>query len=346
MTTFVILNWNRAALTITAVENLLLREPGLYGVIIVDNGSREDERDKLVEYAKKNGWVVIGEEIIRENDKVNLIENGQHSRILLLANENYGYAKGNNLGLKLAKKLGYEWAVVMNNDIIIETPVFEKLLCVVNKNKDQRIAVIGPKIVAKLGSQGPFEDYNLYLLFFLPILFPLLWPVELIRFVRRKYVISKHGVYYPYWISGCYMLLNLNAMEEVGWFDEKTFLYAEELILSSKLFRKGYKVAYTDKVYVKHLHEASTSTLFNHRKRLKIMKEANLYYLKEYKKYGPIKLFLANIGMSYLNGLVAITFPILLPVAVKFREVISHAQRYYFGRRIRNKALSNDSGNE
>lgn len=341
MLCFIILNWNKSKLTISTVNNILAVEHGRYGIIVVDNASDYAERDMLVTYAKGNGWTVLKEEIF-EDGKAYGVENMacDDHRILLLANDNYGYAKGNNMGLKLARKLGYKWGVVMNNDVILEIPVLETLLK--SATFDSKIAMIGPRIVGRHGErQSPgFDRPSLYDMFFLPILYPVLYPIERIRRLilgKTFSNVSRSEVYFPYTLQGSFMLLELGILENVGWFDENTFLYAEEIILSEKLFRNDYKVAYVDKVYVRHLHGVTTQTLG--RRRVQRILESTLYYFRVYRNYGSIRLFLVKAGVLYINY-------VLDPVLRKIKRGLLYAQRHNLSRRFRNKALPNDDGDK
>lgn len=292
---FVVLNWNKSDMSIDCVENVRKVEGDEHGIIVVDNNSDPIERGKIVTYAAENGWRILNEdEVVRSNNLSN--QSTEFRNILLLANKNYGYARGNNLGLKLARSLGYKWAVVMNNDVILEKPLLKILFDLVHK--DDKIAVIGPKVIGPDGKrQGPYQKPGIYDYFLYPVLYPILYPYEKIRarmFIRK---LQNSEITYPYWLTGCFMLMNLDVLNKVGWFDENTFLYAEEIILSEKLYKAGYKVAYTDKVHVKHLREASTSALGKKRKLIQL--ESDLYYFREYRGYGKIRLSLVRIGIIY-----------------------------------------------
>lgn len=303
---FVILNWNRAQMTIQAVKNVESNEVGDFAIVVVDNGSEIDERRKLIEFARENDW-----QIMSEGDQCYKI----CKRILLLAKDNYGYAKGNNIGLKLAESMGFSWAIVMNNDVILEKPVLSTLLELANS--DPQIAIIGPKIVGTDGKkQGPFKKPGLYDRVFYPLFYPILYPLRRIAVhlkVRRSTSKTCAKVLYPYRVMGCFFLLDLNAMERVGWFDENTFLYGEELILSEKLLSSGYKIAYTEEVYVKHMHEATT-TQFGE-KRAFMQLESELYYFQKYRGYGKVRLTLVKFGFFY-------SYFVLVPVLEFFKNLL------------------------
>lgn len=60
------------------------------------------------------------------------------------------------------------------------------------------------------------------------------------------------------WVSGSCMLVRRAALEQVGLFDESFFLYAEELDLTTRLRRAGWRILFTPAVEV--LHEGGVST--------------------------------------------------------------------------------------
>jgi len=300
---FVILNWNKSDMTIQAIKNIENVEHGEYGIIVVDNNSEAIEREKLMDFASSNNWQIIDEGNYNVNNK---------KRILLLSKENYGYAKGNNLGLKLAKSIGYEWAVVMNNDVIVEKPVINILLEI--GKADQKMAIVGPKILDLEGKrQGPFEREGIYTYFFYQIFFPILYPFEKIRIKLREKKNSKVPFVLAYYVMGCFMLVNLSIMEELEWFDEHTFLYAEELILAEKIRKKGYIVAYTENAYVRHIHGASTSEIKDQRVSIKL--SSILYYYKNYRGYGKMRLALIKSGFYWSNF-------VINPLAAKIKKII------------------------
>jgi len=294
----IILNWNRSDLTISLVKNISNVENEVaLRFIVVDNASSSEHRNTLIEFANINDWSIATETELQDS----CLKTNQH--ILLLLDKNYGYAKGNNFGLKLAQKLGYKYALISNNDVVVEKPVLKRLILAFNELES--IAVVGPRVYRPNGErQGPYSKLNLYHYFFYPVFIPILWPMKkLVKKILSKKSISKKDegtTRYCYSLVGCFMLMDLDVIEKVGWFDENTFLYAEEDILAEKLERVGYKMAYVDSVYIKHMHGQSTQNLGN-KSRLLHQLNANLYYFRRYRGYGPIKLALVKAGFIYSN---------------------------------------------
>jgi len=308
----IILNWNRSDLTISLVKNISNVENEVaLRFIVVDNASSSEHRNTLIEFANVNDWSIATETELQDS----CLKTNQH--ILLLLDKNYGYAKGNNFGLKLAQKLGYKYALISNNDVVVEKPVLKRLILAFNELES--IAVVGPRVYLPNGErQGPYSKLNLYHNFFDPVFIPILWPMKkLVKKILSKKSISKKDegtTRYCYSLVGCFMLMDLDVIEKVGWFDENTFLYAEEDILAEKLERVGYKMAYVDSVYIKHMHGQSTQKLGN-KSRLLQQLNADLYYFRRYRGYGPIKLALVKAGFIYSNFF-------LYPVVSKIKEFI------------------------
>lgn len=294
---FVILNWNQFDITKKAIESVLEFECVKhrdYGIIVVDNGSQDLDREQLIEFFEKNEWIVINE------DEVAVTEISVGHHVLILNKSNYGYAKGNNIGLKFARKTGYQFAVIMNNDVILKEPVVDELLLVMGKN--EKIAVVGPKVMGPDGKlQGPFRRPGIYEEFFYQVFYPFLYGLEKYKRRRERQImeaaISKNGYAIVYRLMGCFMLVRLDIIEKVNWFDENTFLYAEELILAEKLLTLGYNTAYTSRVYVFHMHEISANRLGRNRKLIRL--SSDLYYYRKYRNFSSIKLFAVYIGRLY-----------------------------------------------
>ncbi|MEM5872106.1 MAG: glycosyltransferase family 2 protein [Candidatus Aenigmatarchaeota archaeon] len=293
-TAVVILNWNKSDLTINFVRQLKLVEKNI-DIIVIDNGSNQEEREKIHKFAEINNYRIFAESDLEKIREILDFPKGQD--ILILLDHNYGYAKGNNFGLKFAYRLGYKYALIANNDIEINSPVLEKMLRIFQK--DNKIAVVGPKVIGIMGeTQGHFIRPGIFDYVLVPIFFPVLifFLGVYIKIFRKLNKIDDYEI--AYGLSGCFMLVRLDAMNEVGYFDERTFLYAEELILSEKLLSKGYKIVHYPEVSVKHLHGQSTKML-GEKKRYFMMVDADLFYLKEYRNYSKIKLGLVKFAKTF-----------------------------------------------
>lgn len=101
MTAIIILNWNGADDTLACLESLAAAD-GDFVVYVVDNGSADDSVVRI------QSW-------IDEHDTMDV-------RLVSL-DKNYGFAKGNNMGLKIARELAPDNYLLLNNDTEV-TPDF------------------------------------------------------------------------------------------------------------------------------------------------------------------------------------------------------------------------------
>ena len=201
--------------------------------------------------------------------------------------ENLGYAKGNNFGVRFLNSIGkYAYFLFSNDDIEISQANTLEILA--NRMaEDERIGAIGPRVIGLDGhDQSPHDTYvSPYRM--------IGW--KLFPFLRRK---NKHNDQsdllkpmsrFTYWVQGSFMLVNANVFNEVGMFDENTFLYYEEPILAEKLAKAGKAMYFDSDVEVVHYEGGSTK---RNKKRENIEMESRIYYLRQYKHTNKIVLFL------------------------------------------------------
>lgn len=222
-------------------------------IVVVDNKSTDDSLKYLKKY---------------ENNKIKIIE----------AEENKGYAAGLNIGAKeVIKKLKNCNIIFSNSDVIINKEEdLEKLSKDIGKHS---IAVVGPTIV---------ENRSLNRGWMLPtIKDEIKFNLPLVSRKYRKEILydDEHynedlsivGV-----VSGCFFCVSGKVLEEVDYFDEATFLYYEEQILSKKLEEKDYQVAVDNNVVIIHNHSVTIDKNINKVNKYKELKKSQRYFVKEY----------------------------------------------------------------
>jgi GT2 family glycosyltransferase len=110
----VIVNWERPADTIECIDSVLRSNVSEMQVLVVDNGSRDDSREK----------------ISRRFPQITLVSLPQ----------NLGFAGGYNEGIKHALRTGASHIFILNNDTVIEPETISRLM-------DSPWDVVVPKIV-------------------------------------------------------------------------------------------------------------------------------------------------------------------------------------------------------
>lgn len=205
---------------------------------------------------------------------------------LLISERNGGYAAGNNIGLRYAFNLGYDYAWILNNDILIsDKDIISKLLCVFEK--DDNIAVVNPDIYSSDGhlynrdSKRPsFFDYT----------------IGAYSYKRKGRDIKDLGGYgIVYRPQGCCMMVDLVKLNEVGFLDENTFLYFEENILAEKLQYRNYACACCLSAGIVHNHSKTVKSNLDKKKIRKINNNSFVYYLKNYRSFNYLQIFICKL---------------------------------------------------
>jgi GT2 family glycosyltransferase len=281
-TLVIILNWNNSKLSVDLAESIMRIEyEERPTVLIIDNNSKENEKTILRDYARIKGFDEIPE---KQSDDYQIT-----GHAILLLNDNYGYAKGNNFGLKLAETNGFQYVLISNNDIELREPVLGELIKLLDSSENN--ALVGPKIIDRYGTQeGPFKRPGMFFQFWYLLFYPILLPISKILGISIR-----TNTKYPYRLPGSFLLFKTNYISDIGFFDENTFLYAEELIIAEKFKNRGYKTVFYPEVCVTHYHEASTKKI-DRKKRFEYHLRSDLYYFSKYRHYSKTKLALINVA--------------------------------------------------
>jgi len=123
----IILNWNGTNDTIACLKSLKENKYANYKIIIVDNGSDPESISGLIHWCENNFSQIVfydknqAESGGKDEDE-KLLENTKSSDRLVFVknNENLGFAAGNNVALRYIQKRNSEYAMLLNNDTIVE----------------------------------------------------------------------------------------------------------------------------------------------------------------------------------------------------------------------------------
>ena len=226
----IILNYNSSADCHKCIGFLKQQQGVEAEIVVVDNCSRENERKAVESFCNENGCTFIAN------------------------NENRGYNAGNNVGLRYAAKKGYEYALIANPDM--EFPQEDYLLRLAEMmQSDEEIVVCGSDIIGADGiHQSPMgKDGNWRSSFG--------WIKDILHRKQKNeaydFIDNHKESHYCHKISGCCLMLRMSFIKEIGFFDEKVFLYCEEAILSRQVEIAGKKMYYLATAQAVHRHVKS-----------------------------------------------------------------------------------------
>lgn len=275
----IILNYNDYKTT-SKLINYIKDYSEVYKVVVVDNRSTDGSFEKLKKYRDK---------------KVHVIESV----------ENKGYAYGNNVGIKYAiEKFNPKFITIANPDVIFENSTLMKMKSFLRQNLD--VAAVNTKIKNITGQYEPGgtniptvkEDFKSMFL--------------LSEIFRKKEIIDLSKEYTDYQILfGCFFMIRAEVIEQIGMFDERTFLFGEERILGYKIKSIGMRQVTLNNLECIHEHSKSInkniSSLVN---KYKILYDSRLVYYKEYLNINKLSLYIfyilrsMSLGEKYICGLV------------------------------------------
>ena len=174
---------------------------------------------------------------------------GQHV-VLVVPKLNLGYGRGVNRGVAAAPVRRY--LLVSNPDVVVHAGAVAAMVAFLDEHPN--VAIVGPQIVRPDGSIYPSQRVfpNFWLAGLHALLAPL-WPGN--PFTRRYRSPRKDGS--VDWVSGAFFLARRDLFEEVGGFDERYFMFAEDMALCWQMRAHGYDVAATPDALVTHIEGVS-----------------------------------------------------------------------------------------
>lgn len=299
MYSLILVDYNALEPTISYIDacKKALGKTGASHIVIIENGNIPNATAKLAEkYGPAETLQVSG--ISQALYRFCLDE---QEIIYCDSGDNLGYAKGNNLGAKIAKNL---WAdpyyIISNNDLVFENE-FDLDKANALFDSDPQIGIIGPQVMTPEGaSQSPHKWINAYrrLVIFIQLCsLGNILPKKLYRKLKGWLCedLCVDAVTGPCgWVSGCFMILRASAFHEAGMFDPYTFLYAEEPILARRMERAGYSVWFCRELAVIHNHAQTTKNALSRLKILDLDFHAMCYYYKTYTSASKLVLLLAK----------------------------------------------------
>lgn len=234
----IILNYNTKKLLRQCLESLVLsikNQALKIEIIVVDNGST----DESAEMVKKT-----------------IIHNTKYNMHLIENQNNLGYAKGNNVGLKEA---GGEYVLFLNSDTEIFSGALEKAIDFMKKNPN--VGALTPKTLLVSGKIDPDCHRG----------FPTPWAsITYLLGLEKLFPKSRFfGQYHKFYLNleknheidsgaGAFMMIRREIIENVGKWDESYFFYGEDLDYYYRIKQAGYKVMFYAKPLLSHYKGASS----------------------------------------------------------------------------------------
>jgi GT2 family glycosyltransferase len=177
--------------------------------------------------------------------------------VMLIANkDNVGFSRANNQAIRISKG---EYVLILNPDTVVEEDTFAKCISFMDSHKD--CGALGVKMIdgsgkflkeSKRGFPSPWTSFCK--MSGLTSLFP----------HSKKYAnyymghLSEDEVNEVDILAGAYMMMRKECLDKVGLLDEDYFMYGEDIDLSYRITKGGYKNYYFPKARIIHYKGEST----------------------------------------------------------------------------------------
>jgi GT2 family glycosyltransferase len=264
--------------------------------IVIVNFNVKDYLSQCLRSIYKSKYNFIIEIIVVDNNSVdNSVEfvAKQFPEVTLISlSENKGFAYANNEGFKIAKG---RYLLALNPDTYLQEDTLQTMFSYMESHPEVGIAgckVLNPdgtlQLACRRGFPTPWASFTK--LFGLQSLFP---NSKLFGRYNQTFR-NPNETYFVDAISGAFMFIRREVIEQTNGFDTSFFMYGEDLDLCYRASQLGWKVAYVHSTSIIHYKGQST-------KRSSIDETVNFYQAMEIfarRHYGNSFLFLAFIGLG------------------------------------------------
>ncbi|MTK63434.1 MAG: glycosyltransferase family 2 protein [Methanobacterium sp.] len=305
----IILNWNGWEDTIECLESLYQIDYPNFDVLIVDNDSKDESINKIHEYL--DGQLKVESKFFSYNhdnkpikyleyseDRYNQVETSEgvetRNLYILKNNENYGFAEGNNIAIKIALRSNPDYIMLLNNDTVVEHDFLNKLVDVAEK--DEKIGVVGP-VIYYYDHEGRTDV-----------------PSNICGIVNIKHypgyydMVDKNQTVKPGnqecdWVSGAAMMIKTREVP-IKYLNNQLFFGNEDIDLCINLKELGYKIVNVHSSRIWHKEGVSrkkrSSAVI---KKVKMEIEVNLKFLKLHNKHYNfyLPIYLLQVTILYLG---------------------------------------------
>jgi GT2 family glycosyltransferase len=225
-----------------------------------------------------------------------VIDNGADDEVRTLVEEYGGryVSPGRNIGFAAAVNIaladrGGRDVLLLNPDARISPGLPQALTAILEA--DPRVAAVAPRLQNENGTMQRVE-----------------WPIpspreEWIDALKLRRWLPPHEIF----LVGAVLLLRAEALEDVGGFDERFFLYAEECDWQLRAVRSGWRLRRADNVYARHAGGGS-SELESVRERYS-RQSAMLFSRKWYGRRGWASMRAASLLGATLRLVVSLPRP-------------------------------------
>jgi len=233
----VIVNFRNTDDTLKCLISLKENSSQYLDVLILDNSSNDGSTVKLIDWLRNNNVNSLkkGTASFQNSKVLNAYFIDLHYKLFELK-ENYGFAGANNVGLNYASTFQYDYILLLNNDTLLINDSYKFLIESAEENS--RVGIVGGKALDfdrnKVVSAGGKIN----------------WLKGCGNDILTSKVLSKKC--YVDFVSGCFMLIRRELLDNIGYMNDEYFLYYEDVDYCLRAHQKGWKIVYQPNGLVLH----------------------------------------------------------------------------------------------
>jgi len=294
----VILNYDSFADLVMSAQQFYAQCGVMLSVIVVDNASPHDSIEQVKQWLLE--WrpnsIIGSRECVAKWIDDQASPSDLWGRVYLIQNtENRGFSVGNNVGIRLAERMGADGVVIANPDVRIDDDHYLAKLS--QALFSSTINVVAASRI--LGLDG--KDQN-------PLREPTFWEEVLwfrcyLPFVQKYpwYVVPVSGEnpLSVQKVSGCCLMMRMSFIREIGYLDENVFMYCEEPILAAQVRKSETRIIYLPNLTAIHAHvvdKRGSSAV-----KMRWFLKSRLYYIETYSGYNAIQRKLLHLSYSLVH---------------------------------------------
>lgn len=245
-------------------------------------------------------WVVDNNSV---DGSVEMLESKFPEVKIIINTTNTGFSRANNQAILQSKG---EYVLLLNPDTVVGEDTFLK--CIQKMDEDQEIGAIGVRMIdgggnylpeSKRGFPSPmtafFKTTGLYRLF----------PKS--GYFNKYYHgdLNPGDNHYIEILSGAFMFIRRDALDKAGLLDEDFFMYGEDIDLSYRILKAGYKNYYlADTTIIHYKGESTKKGTLNY---IKTFYQAMIIFANKHFKGSSASVYIAFIRMAvFLRGFLAL----------------------------------------
>ena len=213
---------------------------------------------------------------------------------LIQNTENYGFPKGNNIGVSAAQG---KYICILNPDTVVSEDTFLKVLAFAEEK--QNLGIVGCKLIDGTGAFLPESKRGIptpWVAFTKMSALYILFPNSNVFNQYYAQHLSKEQSGEVAFLVGAFMVLQRELYSELQGFDENCFMYADDIDLSYRSLLLGKSNYYFADTSVLHYKGESTTTDATYMLRFQ---EAMTYFYKKHFKVPFLFTILVQVGILF-----------------------------------------------